>query len=500
MTNGTFRRVWRDFEAWQAAMADDACPDCLRLLLQGRIDYLAKPDPTHWKSGDVRELLLELAVTRMTDLCDLVGHGVDSLRSYLRFLDETGWLHPGSATMKVLRRELDRAASTYPKAMADTSRWRLAKRLYTAMRVAGVDLGDDDAIDTWVEAFNHRSPADRREVLGELLDGQPELGRARLVARDGLVAALAPGAPVPPRLQPDQADADDEPAGAYPPVVLADDHELAAAARASSLLRRVVTLARWVGAGRPVSRHGELIPPDARALADALGLSEGLAEAPGGWKVTSMRDVPPLTKAFYLAVETVLVAVRRSGILPGPRIGDCDRLDGPGGDEVALGLWEELFDLTARQAATPPADPQPPSESFSDWVGGLTPRALGMLYERQDAVDLNDLLATLASEHHPAGDHEESAEGAFLAVLVGLTVRGALAELADHGAVTVAGAGLPTSQLPAPATALEAIGVPPWVLVGTPGVTARLTPLGTWAVRRALLTEGAHAPATKANA
>ena len=31
MTNGTFRRVWRDFEAWQAAMADDACPDCLRL-------------------------------------------------------------------------------------------------------------------------------------------------------------------------------------------------------------------------------------------------------------------------------------------------------------------------------------------------------------------------------------------------------------------------------------------------------------------------------------
>jgi hypothetical protein len=294
MTNGTFRRVWRDFEAWRSAMRDDTCPDCLRLLLQGRIDYLAKPDPTHWKSGDVRELLLELAVTRMTDLCDLVGHGVDSLRSYLRFLDQTGWLHPGSATMKVLHRELDRAAAAYPQAMADTSRWRLAKRLYTAMRAAGVDLGADDAIHTWVEAFNQRPPADRREVLGELLDGQPELGRARLVAHHGLVAALAPGAPVPPQLQRDPPD--DEPAGAYPPVVLADDQELATAARASSLLRRVVTLARWVGVGRPVSRHGELIPPDARALVDALGLSEGLAEAPGGWKVTSMRDVPPLTK------------------------------------------------------------------------------------------------------------------------------------------------------------------------------------------------------------
>jgi hypothetical protein len=124
-------------------MRDDGCPDCLRLLLQGRSDYLAKPDPTRWKSGDVRELLLELAVTRITDVCDLVGHGVDSMRSCLRFLDQTGWLHPGSATMKVLRRELERVAPAYPQAMADTSRWRLAKRLYTAMRAARVDLDNE---------------------------------------------------------------------------------------------------------------------------------------------------------------------------------------------------------------------------------------------------------------------------------------------------------------------------------------------------------------------
>jgi hypothetical protein len=83
---------------------------------------------------------------------------------------------------------------------------------------------------------------------------------------------------------------------------------------------------------------------------------------------------------------------------------------------------------------------------------------------------------------------------------VGLTVRGTLAELAHHGAVTIAGASLPASQLSAPATALEAIGTPPWVLIDAPVVTARLTQLGTWAVRRALLTEGAQAPATKAYA
>jgi hypothetical protein len=498
MTNGTFHRVWRDFEAWRPAMRDDACPECLRLLLQGRIDYLAKPDPTHWKSGDVRELLLELAVTRMTDLCDLIAHGVPSLRCYLRFLDETEWLHPGSATMKVLRRELERAASSYPRAMADTSRWRLAKRLHTAMRADGVDFNDEDAMGAWVEAFNRRTPADRRDVLGGLLDAQPELGHARFVVHEGMVAAVDPDAPLPPKVQPDPAD---EPAGSYPPVTLADDHELATSARASSLLGRVVALARWIGAGRPVSRRGELIPPDARALAGVLGLSEALAEAPGGGKLTDMRDVPPLTMAFYLAVETELIAVRRTGILPGPRIGEFDRLDhGPDADEVALGLWEELFDLTARQAATPPADPQPPLNALSEWAGRWGPRALTMLYERQAAIEIAELVASLVSEHQATVDHGEFTEGALvLAALLGLTVRATLAELADHGAVTITTPAPADIQPATPAApALAAIGLPAWALDDAAGVTARLTPLGTWAVRRALLAEGAQAPVSKA--
>jgi hypothetical protein len=283
---------------------------------------------------------------------------------------------------------------------------------------------------------------------------------------------------------------------------LADDSELAMAARASCLLGRVVTLARWVDSGRPVSRRGELIPPDTRALASLLGLSEALAETLGGGKVTEMRDVPPLTKAFYLAVETELIAVRRTGILPGPRIGDCDRLDhGPGADEVALGLWEELFDLTARQAATPPADPQPPLDVLGDWASRWGPRALAMLYERQAAVDLTELVASLTSEHQATADHGESEEGALLATLLGLTVYRTLAALADHGAVTITTPVPPDTQPPTPASpALAAIGLPTWVLGAPTGTTAQLTPLGTWAVRRALLTEGAHAPSTRAHA
>jgi hypothetical protein len=76
------------------------------------------------------------------------------------------------------------------------------------------------------------------------------------------------------------------------------------------------------------------------------------------------------------------------------------------------------------------------------------------------SVDLNDLLASLLSEQQQTGAAEPPTDEAFLAALVGLTVRGTLAELADHGAVTIAGASLRASQLPAPATALQAIGTP----------------------------------------
>ena len=282
-------------------------------------------------------------------------------------------------------------------------------------------------------------------------------------------------------------------------MIVADDHELAAAARGSRLLGRVITLARWIGGGRPVSRRGELIPPDARALADVLGLSGDLAEAGGHGKLTDLRDVPRLTMAFYLAVETELIAVRRSGIRPGPRIGDCDRLDrGPDADAVALGLWEELFDLTARRAAVPPADPEPLLDAVSDWAGRWGPHALGVLYERQAAVDLAELTAGLVSEEHVTAD-EQPAKGVLLAALLGLTVRAALAELADHGAVTIT-TPIPHDTQPATpaAPALAAIRLPEWVLDDDAGITVRLTPLGTWAVRRALLAEGAHAPATRA--
>lgn len=101
------------------------------------------------------------------------------VREFLRFLDETGQLHPASTRAATLLKELDRLAPRFPAVMADSSRWRLVKRVFTAMMADGVPVDDDAKIDRWAERFSALGPADRRFVLGELM-----AERSRLRDRD----------------------------------------------------------------------------------------------------------------------------------------------------------------------------------------------------------------------------------------------------------------------------------------------------------------------------
>ena len=163
----------RRFRAWREQGDADlgVCGDCLSALLEGRAAYLDRPDPTRWRRGDVRALLYDLAVPRLSEQCDLVGHAVDAVDAFLLFLDQSGQLHPGSTAVRHLRQELARCAAGFPAAMADRSRFRMAKTLYQAMIVEGVRLHDYDTVDAWLDAFNRaltqrpgrgpRSPAGR---------------------------------------------------------------------------------------------------------------------------------------------------------------------------------------------------------------------------------------------------------------------------------------------------------------------------------------------------
>ena len=78
---------------------------------------------------------------------------------------------------------------------------------------------------------------------------------------------------------------------------------------------------------------------------------------------------------------------------------------------------------------------------------------------------------------------------ALFAGLAAAVVSNTLSELADHGAVAVAGI-----SDEATAQQAAAIGVAPWAVHPQPGLTANLTDLGRYLVRQRLLAEGAHAP------
>ncbi len=111
--------------------------DRIAILLQARADHLDRPDPTRWRSGDVHELLMTYVAPRQVDVWNLAEHGVQTIRDYLLFLDATDRLHPASTRVPTLLKEVDRLAPKYPAAMADTSRWRLAKRVFTAVLADG---------------------------------------------------------------------------------------------------------------------------------------------------------------------------------------------------------------------------------------------------------------------------------------------------------------------------------------------------------------------------
>src|SRR4051812_27740634 len=85
------------FTAWAATRGHAADGERIAVLLRGRAEALERPDPTRWRSGDVHDLLMNQIVPQQVDAYALAEHGLRALRDYLRFLDETGRLHPASA-------------------------------------------------------------------------------------------------------------------------------------------------------------------------------------------------------------------------------------------------------------------------------------------------------------------------------------------------------------------------------------------------------------------
>jgi len=493
-------RAVRHFQAWceQSGQAAQVCADCLSALLEGRAAYLDRPDPTRWRRGDVRALLYDLAVPRLSEQCDLIAHTVATLDAFLVFLDRTGRMHPGSTAARHLRQELAQHAGGFPAAMADRSRCRMAKTLYQAMIADGVAIHDYDAVDAWVGRFNQAPTGERAAVLEHLLADQPALLTAQFVARAGKVAALAPGQePIDSRDLLPHTERVPDVMPVFAPVTVPTETEAAMAARQSPLLGRLLALALWFGPGRKVTKDGEPVPADVRALAERLGL--GLP----GTKISHPHEAPGLRELFWLARQLDLVDLRRDGLVPGPRLTpwrDGDESNVP--DDDLLDLWRDVLTLIETGKEIPDEAPRIGGALMGQMSGRTReciPAIVLSLYQAA-ALDQDQELAPLLIDHvdellQGGSQLMDVDAGELVEAALRVALCASLDRLVSHGALEVFG--------PAGADLVSSGGKVEFLtrvvlMASSAEVVVRLTPLGRWAVNQELRAEGAHAPSTEA--
>jgi len=485
-----FKR-WADEQNLMPAPADAAeqWRERIEILLDGRANFLGRPDPTLWKSGDVHELLMVHAVTRQYDGWNLADHAPSAVREFLCFLDRTDRLHPASTRVGTLLKELDRLAPKFPSAMADSSRWRLAKRVFTAMVSDGVRLDDEAEVDRWAEQFSARGPQQRRATLGDLIDSEPGYGTGKLLIHEGKVALLRPGATISKHMVWRDAPCDCPDHGEYPPAALPAKAELARMVPGSGVLRRLVEFGSWAGHdGQPVDKRGELHGDSLRTAAMALGFpSDGISR---------MSDLPGLVMLWRLSLEFGVLSLRRTRVVAGPGLHLAEQvLRGAAEADDALTLWAGIYDELLCPA--PLSGAAQSADALAEWLGVWAPRFFGLLYALgQDTgwADLDGLIARLLDEHAellPPAEH-----GVVFTELASLAVRQPLADLAWHGAVEVSQPAAEPREQFAVAAREEAprLGTQPWALSAWPGIRVRLTDLGRYVVRQGLLAEGERAP------
>ena len=414
----------REVSDWARATGPGIDDEAIGLVLHFRHDFLDSNLGT-WRAGDIEELLLGVFPRKVVTDEAVLTAVPDATEALLCFLDQRGWLSADSAPLPVLLRALRRVAPQLPAVMADTSAYGPAKALWLTMLAEGIDPTDRRATEAWMRDFNSRPAAQRDMLLGDWGGREPT-----------------------------------EPLS-LPPVLVAPESELAAAARASALLAQLRRLAEWVGAGRPVTDTGVLRVAAAKAACRALELIEDPYEQVVLANLRSARDLPSLHRLWTLAVECDLVAVdgRRAG--PGAALHALE-----GGDEDVLSVWANGFDTVIALGVDGGAEWRY-STVYTEQVDEELPGILVLLYAAGEPVPFTELEAIVweALDSAYRLDRLPDDVAAFWRDGVTNGLGAVLDRLAGAGAVDV-----------------------------SPDTVA-LTPLGIWAVRRQLLAAGAAAPA-----
>jgi hypothetical protein len=203
------------FESWAIVRGVAAQARIVARLVDYKLD-VDQESPSSWTPEDLKDLLLEWSPEELVLEPGELELLVPSVRSFLTFLDHTGQLAPEGTRLAALEATLDWIAPKLEARMLDTSRFGPVKRAVTAMREAGVDPDDPDAVAEFLSVW---------ELSEEELPGEPPV---------------------------------------LPPVRLASAEELRAAAARSQTVGQLTTLTEWVGeSGRKLTARGYLTVADA---------------------------------------------------------------------------------------------------------------------------------------------------------------------------------------------------------------------------------------------
>jgi hypothetical protein len=143
----------------------EAALEALELMGQFQISYQL-PAIGEWSGDELDEFMLGW-VPRAAELDEAKAFPT-AIGDVLRFLARTGGIDEQAASS--LARRAEQKGAAFEDAMADPHRHGPAGNLVAAMRSDGVEIGDEEAMKDWIDAFNASSWEERDAVLGPALE------------------------------------------------------------------------------------------------------------------------------------------------------------------------------------------------------------------------------------------------------------------------------------------------------------------------------------------
>ncbi|MCM0673209.1 hypothetical protein NCC78_00470 [Micromonospora phytophila] len=227
-----------------------------------------------WQPEDVEEALLDWFPRKVTLPPDQWASVVPTVGAFVDFLFDQDLADRRCADRQLLHAALDKLAAPFADAMADQSRYGLAKFWTTRMLDEGIDPGDQVAAERFIADLHAGRVAVDKDLLNQVMANH-------LLGED------------PDRHPP------------LPLVAVPDDDTLRGLAAESVVVRRLRELLQWLGDGRTLTTTGRLRLADARELVTVLDTGD-IVDPMIGDRVFATRS------SDELYVLTVLVAWARA--------------------------------------------------------------------------------------------------------------------------------------------------------------------------------------------